>query len=219
MDKDFLSWKIAELPSVKNDFSRKIKLMKKYKNYPWPFNLISHSSKASIKNELDLSKVEFNEDFYCLFGNLKGGEVYLSNSYILDYATIYFGNHITIGPDVKLITSSHSIENFNIVNAQSIFIEDNVWLTMNIIVLPGVRIGENSVIGAGSVVANDIPPNSLAAGNPAKVLKKINRSHPYWEDLSKDIEIREKKSITKKIWLKFIGFPNKLILKFLNFFI
>ena len=68
------------------------------------------------------------------------------------------------------------MENFDEVKAKSICIGDNVWITMNVIVLPGVNIGKNSVIGAGSVVTSSIPENVLAAGNPAKVIKKINRN-------------------------------------------
>lgn len=58
-------------------------------------------------------------------------------------------------------------------SAKPIVIEDNVWIAANVVVLPGVTIGEGSVIGAGSVVTKDIPPSSLAFGNPCKVIRKI----------------------------------------------
>lgn len=194
-------WKIVNLPSVHNNFSKKIKLMHRYKNYPWPINLIAVAAKLKIKKELELSKVDFNYDFNCLFGNLKGGgSVWFTNTYILDYAPIYFGNNITIGPDVKLITSTHLFENFNIVKAKPIHIEDNVWITMNVIILPGVRIGKNSVIGAGAVVTKNIPPNSLVAGNPARVIKELERDYQYWNELSSDIASKTKVGILRKIF-------------------
>lgn len=56
--------------------------------------------------------------------------------------------------------------------SKSVSIEDDVWLGYNVTVLPGVTIGKGSVIGAGSVVCSDIPPYSIAVGNPAKVIKR-----------------------------------------------
>ena len=57
---------------------------------------------------------------------------------------------------------------------QDVFIGDNFWIALGFVILPGSRIGENSVIGAGSVVAGEIPPNSLAIGSPAKVIRKLD---------------------------------------------
>ncbi|WP_423202785.1 DapH/DapD/GlmU-related protein [Lactococcus lactis] len=81
------------------------------------------------------------------------------------------------GPNVVLITGSHPISpklrkkgmQYN----RPIHIEKNVWLGAGVIVLPGITIGENSVIGAGSVVTKDIPANVVAVGNPCKILHKI----------------------------------------------
>ncbi|WP_326977880.1 DapH/DapD/GlmU-related protein [Bacillus inaquosorum] len=81
-----------------------------------------------------------------------------------------------IGPDVGLYTAGHSIEpkdrhksGYGI----PIIIGDNVWIGGSCVILAGVTIGDNSVIAAGSVVTKDVPPNSVVAGNPGKVLKHI----------------------------------------------
>ena len=210
---EFYQWKITELPSLKNEISAIVNKMNRYYNLPWPFSEIAEAKREKLKKKLcNLQNVHFDFGFKCAFGNLYGKSVWFTNTYILDYAPIYFGEHITIGPDVKLITSWHEPLNFNIVKAKPIHIEDNVWITMNVIILPGVTIGKNSIIGAGSVVTKSIPPNSLVGGNPAKVIKKINREYPYWNDLNRDILIRNKntkKSLSKKLINLFIKKPIK----------
>ncbi|MBP5288360.1 MAG: hypothetical protein J6Z79_00620 [Clostridia bacterium] len=69
---------------------------------------------------------------------------------------------------------------------RDVYIEENVWIGAGVIILPGVRIGRNSVIGAGSIVTRDIPENTLAVGNPCHVLREIGRQdHEYysrWDD-------------------------------------
>ena len=65
-----------------------------------------------------------------------------------------------------------------------VFIEDNVWIGESVSVLPGVRIGKNSIIGANSVVTKNIPENSIAVGNPARVIKKYNFETSFWEKIS-----------------------------------
>lgn len=66
-------------------------------------------------------------------------------------------------------------------SSKSVVIEDNVWLGEHVSVLPGVTIGENSIIGANSVVTKSIPPNSIAVGSPAKVIKQFNFETKRWE--------------------------------------
>ncbi len=189
-------WNIAYCPTLNNEFNLLIRKMNKYGNLPWPYNKIAHLTREKIKQKLvNFEKIHFDFGFYCAFGNLYGKNVWFTNTYILDYAPVHFGEHITVGPDVKIITSWHELENFNVVRAKPIVIEDNVWITMNAVILPGVTIGKNSIIGAGSVVTKSVPPNSLVGGNPAKVIKKINRDYTYWEELNDDI-IKLKK--TKK---------------------
>jgi acetyltransferase-like isoleucine patch superfamily enzyme len=93
---------------------------------------------------------------------------------------IIIGDRVSIGPAVLLITdsspnNSRLIKVFPLVSG-SIFIKDDVWIGAGVIVLPNVTIGKCSVIGSGSVVTRDIPPFSIAAGIPAKVIKKIDEN-------------------------------------------
>lgn len=95
----------------------------------------------------------------------------------LDVATITIGEDCQIGPGVQLLTPTHPVEpgprRDKLEAAEPITIGDNVWLGGGVIVCPGVSIGDNSVIGAGAVVTRDIPPNVVAAGNPARVQRTI----------------------------------------------
>ncbi|MDO6683913.1 MULTISPECIES: sugar O-acetyltransferase [unclassified Agarivorans] len=107
-----------------------------------------------------------------------GKNVYANfNLTLVDDTHIYIGDSVMIGPNVTLATAGHPIDpeprrkaaQFNI----AIDIANNVWIGANTVVLPGISIGENSVIGAGSVVTKDIPANVVAVGNPCKVLREI----------------------------------------------
>lgn len=95
----------------------------------------------------------------------------------LDMAPISIGADCQIGPNVQLLTPVHPIaaepRRAKEETAEPITIHDNVWLGGGVIVCPGVTIGENSVIGAGAVVTRDIPANSVAVGNPARVIREI----------------------------------------------
>jgi maltose O-acetyltransferase len=95
----------------------------------------------------------------------------------LDVAPISIGEDCQIGPNVQLLTPTHPVEpeprRDRLEAAKPITIGDNVWLGGGAIVLPGVTIGDNSVIGAGAVVTRDVPANSVAVGNPARVVREI----------------------------------------------
>lgn len=108
------------------------------------------------------------------------------NCTFLDNNRIDIGNDVLIAPDVKIYTATHSTDIkermvSNWVPGQEICrtyalpvkIEDGVWIGGGTIILPGVTIGRNSVIGAGSVVTRSIPANSLAVGNPCRVIKQL----------------------------------------------
>jgi maltose O-acetyltransferase len=118
----------------------------------------------------------FIRGFKCLSGSLfVGKNVGLCDTFFVDYAPIYIGDNVGFSYRNMVITSKHDPANFQRIIARSIIIEKNVWITTNVTILGGVRIGENSIIGAGSVVTRDIPPNVFAAGNPCKVIKPIER--------------------------------------------
>ncbi len=95
----------------------------------------------------------------------------------LDVATIHIGDDIQIGPNVQLLTPTHPVEpgprRDKWEAAKPIVIGDNVWLGGGAIVLPGVTIGANTVVGAGAVVTRDLPANVVAVGNPARVIRSI----------------------------------------------
>ena len=108
-----------------------------------------------------------------------GNNVYANfNLTLVDDTHIYIGDDVMLGPNVTLATAGHPIDpeirkqatQFNI----PITIGSNVWVGANTVVLPGVSIGENSVIGAGSIVTKDIPADVVAVGNPCRVLRPIN---------------------------------------------
>lgn len=118
--------------------------------------------------------------FFCDYGyNISIGDNFYSNHnlVILDAAPVKIGNNVFFGPNCGIYTSGHPLE-FQIRNdgleyAKKIEIGDNVWIGGNVVILPNVKIGDNCVIGAGSVVNKDIAPNSIAVGNPCKVIRKI----------------------------------------------
>ncbi|MGC5585163.1 sugar O-acetyltransferase [Ornithinimicrobium sp. W1665] len=95
----------------------------------------------------------------------------------LDVADITIGDDVQIGPHVQLLTPTHPVEpglrRDKWESAQPITIGDNVWLGGGAVVCPGVTIGENTVVGAGAVVTRDLPPNVVAVGSPARVVREL----------------------------------------------
>lgn len=96
---------------------------------------------------------------------------------VLDVATVTIGDDVQMGPNVQLLTATHPLEpgprRDKWESAEPIVIGDNVWLGGGVIVCPGVTIGENTVVGAGSVVVKDLPPNVVAVGSPARVIREL----------------------------------------------
>mgnify|MGYP000476059134 CR=1 FL=1 len=126
-----------------------------------------------------------------------GKNVYANfNLTLVDDTHIYVGDYTMIGPNVTIATAGHPIlpvlrEQAYQYNA-SVHIGRNCWLGAGVIVLPGVTIGDNSVIGAGSIVTKDIPANVIAVGNPCRVLREISdhdREY-YFKDKKIDQKIR-----------------------------
>ena len=116
----------------------------------------------------------------------------------LDVCEIHIGDNVMIGPNVTLATPMHPLlpeernirkredgSFYNLEYAKPITIKDNCWLASNVVVCGGVTIGEGCVIGAGSVVTRDIPPYSLAAGNPCRVIRKITEKDHMLDGIEK----------------------------------
>ncbi len=97
---------------------------------------------------------------------------------ILDPASVIIGSNVLFGPGVQVYTSTHPISASDRRTrrefAQSVEIGSDVWVGGGAIICPGVRIGSRSVIGAGSVVTNDIPEDVFAAGNPCRLIRHLN---------------------------------------------
>ncbi len=95
----------------------------------------------------------------------------------LDVAPITIGDDVQIGPNVQLLTPTHPLaadpRRDKLEAARPIAIGNNVWLGGGVIVLPGVSIGENTVVGAGAVVTRDLPANVIAVGNPARIVREL----------------------------------------------
>lgn len=131
------------------------------------------------------------QPFICDYGaHIEVGENFYSNHnmLILDSAKVTFGKNVFVGPNCGFYTPQHPLDaknrNKGFEYAFPIKVGDNVWFGGNVVVLAGVAIGNNSVIGAGSVVTKDIPDNVIAAGNPCKVIRKITEvdKHKFERD-------------------------------------
>ncbi len=142
--------------------------------------------------------------YFCYGTNIELGEdCYINfNCNFVDDGKIIIGNKVMFGPAVTIATVGHPInpDYREYMFADSVVIKDNCWIGAGTTILPGVTIGENTVIGAGSVVTEDIPPNCIAVGNPCRVLREINErdmSHYYkgreisLDDLNEEARLRQ----------------------------
>lgn len=133
--------------------------------------------------------VEFGNGV-CLVGQIvpieivshKGSFISIGDHTFINYGTsitayqkVKIGRHCLLGHHLRIIDrNEHGLKHRDVAPpAAPVVIEDHVWIGAHTIILPGVRIGRNSAIGAGSVVTKDIPPNCLAVGNPARVVRQI----------------------------------------------
>lgn len=119
--------------------------------------------------------------FYCDYGrNIQlGSKVFFNFAcVVLDVAEVQIGNNALIGPAVQIYTAMHPLNaeerQRGLEFAKPVAIGSNVWIGGGAIICPGVSIGDRAVIGAGSVVTRDIPGDVVAAGNPAKIIRKID---------------------------------------------
>ena len=171
--------------SMDNDiFSEQLTYLEKLYDFNATRPLEQEKRTEMLKNMF----AEIGEDCYIeppLHANWAGKNVHFGkgvyanfNLTLVDDTHIYVGDHTMLGPNVVLATAGHPIlpelrpdaYQFNL----PIHVGKNCWLGAGVIVLPGITIGDNSVIGAGSIVTKDIPANVVAVGNPCKVLREIN---------------------------------------------
>lgn len=163
------------------------------------YNGLSYSQKEEKRDILQKllgdigSNVSVGAPFLCDYGRniFLGNNVSINmNCSFIDCNKIKIGNNVMVASNVQIYTATHPIElnqrltrdwtpesgkHFCQVYALPVDIGDSCWIGGGVIILPGVKIGEGSVIGAGSVVVKDIPPNCVAVGNPCKVIKIINK--------------------------------------------
>ena len=153
----------------------------KAKDLCFDFNNLRPSQKAEKEDLLKKllgsvgENIEIISPFWCDYGyNIEIGDNFYSNFglTILDGAKVKIGNNVKIGPNCNIYTATHpkDIERRNqgLEQCLPVTIGDNVWIGGNVTILPGVSIGQNSIIGAGSVVVSNIPSNTTCVGVPAK---------------------------------------------------
>lgn len=142
-----------------------------------------HSLEYGIKNGMKVGKNARVEPFVVFMGfkNIEIGDDFTASGFSTIRAVeekIIIGNQVFIGPGVSILGANHNYESrdkpiaLQGEKSERVIIEDDVWIGANAVVLPGVRIGKGSVVGAGAVVNSDIPEYSVCAGVPAEVIKK-----------------------------------------------
>lgn len=145
-------------------------------------------------------KAFINPPFYCDYGfHIEVGENFFANynCTIIDVAKVTIGDNCQLAPNVAIYTAGHPVHpdsrNSLYEYGIGVTIGDNVWIGGNTVILPGVHIGSNTVIGAGSVVTKDIPDWVIAAGNPCRVIRKITEDDRkyYYKDREFDEEAWE----------------------------
>jgi acetyltransferase-like isoleucine patch superfamily enzyme len=141
-----------------------------------------------------------NPPFFCDYGShIHVGKNFFANynCTIIDVAPVIIGENCQLAPNVAIYTAGHPVHpaarNTAYEYGISVTIGNNVWVGGNSVILPGVHIGDNSVIGAGSVVTKDIPACCVAAGNPCRVIRKITEAdrETYYHRVSADPEALE----------------------------
>lgn len=165
--------------------------LRKAKQLCHKYNDIFFEDETAAKKIIDeLLQAEHNDgycvftpSFWCDYGfNVKVGKNFYSNHnlVILDCAEVRFGDNVFIGPNCGFYTAIHPIDaeqrKMEIELAKPIKVGSDVWFGGGVTVLPGVTIGNNVVIGAGSVVVKDIPSGVVAVGNPCKPIRKITEA-------------------------------------------
>ena len=104
-----------------------------------------------------------------------GKNVFINHSFTaMSIGGIEFGDNVQIGPHVTIVTDNHDLTNRYVLKCRKVVIGDNVWIGAGVSIMPGVHIGDNAVIAGGAVVTKDVPANTVAGGNPAKVIRQLD---------------------------------------------
>ena len=146
-----------------------------------------------------------NPPFYCDYGSniFVGKNCFINyNCTILDNARVTLGDNCLLAPNVSIYTAGHALHPQSRVLGYEYGIEviigNNVWIGGNTVILPGVHIGDNVVIGAGSVVTKDIPDWSFAAGNPCRVIRTITEEDKKYYFKKREIDHELSKILFEK---------------------
>tara|TARA_B100001287_G_C22666660_1_gene523161 strand:+ start:747 stop:1142 length:396 start_codon:yes stop_codon:yes gene_type:complete len=96
------------------------------------------------------------------------------HNHIWAFNPVYIGNYVQTAKDLLIISGTHSVDSFKPLSGPpyNVIVEDGCWIGARVTILAGVTVGKGSIIGAGSVVVNSIPPFTIASGNPCRVIKK-----------------------------------------------
>ena len=138
---------------------------------------------------------EYNQLVKDLFVGGIGENCYIATPLYMNIASnIHIGNHVSINPyfrcmsagniyiedyaqiamNVSLITNNHDFYDRAVLTIKDIHIKKNAWIGAGVTILPGITIGENAIVGAGSVITHDVEPNTVVAGNPARIIKRLD---------------------------------------------
>ncbi|HIR00210.1 MAG TPA: galactoside O-acetyltransferase [Candidatus Scybalocola faecavium] len=163
--------------------------------------------KAALMKEIFGKDVQawIEPPFYFCYGrHISLGEgCYLNvNCNFIDDGQIQIGDHVMFGPAVTITTVGHPVnpKMREYMYTDPVKIGNNCWIGANAVICPGVTIGDNSVIGAGSVVIHDVPANTVAAGNPCRIIREIGEKDQiyYYKDRKIDPQdLEEEKSLRK----------------------
>lgn len=186
-----------------------------FKDRLWEFNHLKPSQGEEKSKYLKEVFAECGEHCYIegpLYAPWGGSHVHFGNRIyanfnltLVDDGHIYVSDRVLFGPNVTIVTANHTLEpelrRYEMQYVSDVHIGENTWICANVIILPGVTIGKNCVIGAGSVVTRDIPDNTLALGNPCRVIREINENDKEyyfhgdkidWENLQEHIDNKRK---------------------------
>lgn len=161
----------------------------------WEFNKLKPSQVKEKEEYMKAVFAECGENCYIELpfrANWGGAHVHFGNNVyvnfnltVVDDGHIYVGDMVMFGPNVTIATANHPIlpefREKALQYNKDVHIGNNVWIGANVVIVPGITIGNNSIIGAGGIVTKDIPENVVAIGNPCKILREINeRDREYF---------------------------------------